>query len=189
LGNAIIEAGFKPNVAPPKVELNFFLNKIATACRHYGKIPTFAELRLYGRTDEDFPSKTTFANHFRSKEIMLTQLSEWLQQNGDFADVAAMIPASVNPALDSRCVSDGYVYLIQSGKHYKIGRSDDIERRMKEIRIALPDTAKMVHNIRTDDPAGIEAYWHRRFANRRANGEWFTLSTADVAAFKKRKFQ
>jgi hypothetical protein len=81
-----------------------------------------------------------------------------------------------------------FVYLMKSGRFYKIGRTNALGRRERELVIQMPERAKVVHSIKTDDPSGIEEYWHRRFKDRRRNGEWFDLDGKDVAAFCRRRF-
>lgn len=191
-GDALAEAGFSPNAIQAKFDGDSLLRHVAEAYRHFGHVATDGELRLYGRTHPTFPSHSTISNHFSGKAGLIAAVRAYVADRPEFADVAALLPAGTAPPPELRRrakVSDGSVYLIQSGPHYKIGRSDELERRVKEIRVALPDAATLVHTITTDDPSGIEAYWHRRFADRRANGEWFKLTSTDVMAFKRRKFQ
>ncbi|MGL5363632.1 MAG: GIY-YIG nuclease family protein, partial [Bosea sp. (in: a-proteobacteria)] len=120
---------------------------------------------------------------------MRVKLRSWAASNAEYADLLPFLsPEQELPEPKQVASKEGWVYLLQSSAHYKIGRSDQLEKRVKQITIALPEATVMVHAIRTDDPVGIEGYWHGRFADRRANGEWFKLSKADILAFKKRKF-
>ncbi len=190
--DAISDAGLQTNSKQGKLGEQFVFEKLAAAFRHFGCIPTSAEMRLYGNIDRDFPSHSTINNHFRTKAEMLDRFASWIARNGGYSDVATMLgdrSASTQAESKSGSLVEGLVYLIRSGSHYKIGRSEELERRVKEIRIALPEAAILVHAIRTDDPPGIEAYWHKRFADRRANGEWFRLTATDVASFRRRKYQ
>jgi len=187
-GDALLEAGFAPNELQQKFDSNKLLQKIADAARHYKHIPSAPEMMLYRQLDPAFPNPKTISLHYRKPEL-IEALRAWVTVNTDYADVTAMLP--VQPGVETRSSKriDGFVYLIRSGAHYKIGRSDELEKRVKEIRVALPDSVTLEHSIRTDDPSGIESYWHRRFEDKRANGEWFKLDRADVAAFKRRKYQ
>jgi hypothetical protein len=72
-------------------------------------------------------------------------------------------------------------------KRFKIGKADIVGRRTKQVGVNLPEELTLIHAISTDDAYGIEAYWHRRFAEKRRGGEWFALTADDVRAFKRRK--
>jgi hypothetical protein len=192
-GDALVEAGFGPNEWTQKLDTKAVLDAVIVMCRYYKKVPTRSEVDLYSRSNPGFPGYTTIRGHFESQTGLVRALRERASESESYSDLAAMLPTDIPIASKATIATskkpDGFVYLIKSGDSYKIGRSDDLERRVKEIRISLPDKASLFHTIRTDDPSGIEAYWHRRFEAKRANGEWFKLSPQDVAAFKKRKFQ
>ena len=189
-GDALVEAGFAANDFTARSDSEFLLSKLAEAYRHYGRVATHGELRLYRQRDPAFPWTQTLDNNFGTKPAMIEALRDWLTGREEYADIAAILPIGAAPkAVRRGRAKDGSVYLIKSGPHYKIGRSDELERRVKEIRIALPDAATLEHAITTDDPSGIEAYWHKRFSDKRRNGEWFRLDIQDVAVFRKRKFQ
>jgi hypothetical protein len=192
-GDALRDAGFDPNEKQGRTDRDQMIAQLCKATRHFGRVPTYAEMRMFGRTVPGFPAHSTVSNTFPSKADLTVAMRDWIAGHPEFEDLFPILPArdETSHVAAPRATSaiEGFVYLIKSGEFYKVGRSDDAERRFKQITVALPDKAELFHTIRTDDPPGIEAYWHRRFADRRANGEWFKLTPQDVAAFRKRKFQ
>ena len=187
-GDALRAAGYEPNAMRGRLASEQVIRKYAEAVRYFGRIPTVIEVRMYARNRPDFPGHSTFGNHFGNKKGLVVALAKLVRDDHEFADLAALLPELIQDAA-SDLPKDGSVYLIRSGNHYKIGRSDRLERRVQQIGIAPPEQTELEHTIRTDDPPGIEAYWHRRFAARRSNGEWFRLTKADVRAFRRRRFQ
>lgn len=193
-GDALTEAGFAPNAWVGRTDQTAAIEAFIASCRHYGRFPTFDEYGLYRRSQPGLPSAKAVRQALGGRDALVAALADYARER-DAADILPMLPDVATPPAASSLgttrdsAKEGFVYLIRSGEFFKIGRSDDIERRVREIRVALPDKAELVHSIRTDDPPGIEGYWHRRFAGRRANGEWFRLTSLDVSAFRKRKFQ
>lgn len=78
----------------------------------------------------------------------------------------------------------GVVYLLKSGSNYKIGQTIKLDKRLKQVKLLLPDPVTVEHKILTNDPAELERLWHRRFASKRKGGEWFELDDKDVADFR-----
>lgn len=189
--DALAEAGFAANAWNQKTDTNEVVRQIAELTRELQRLPTRSEIRMRRQTHPEFPAHSTVSAHLRTNADMVQALLQFAEKEKGWIDLPEYLPAiekvPIAPRNGNRV--DGHVYLLKSGGHYKIGRSDEIERRFREIKLALPESVTLVHSIQTDDPSGIEAYWHRRFADRRANGEWFSLTGNDVHAFCRRTFQ
>jgi hypothetical protein len=153
------------------------------------------EMRLHKRSNPQFPNEKGF-ERFGTKAQLAARVIAYCRSKSGFEDVTAICKeiSDKEPARPETSTSPpddyGFVYLLKSGRYYKIGRSNAAGRRERELDIQLPEKATNIHVIRTDDPKGIEAYWHNRFAAKRIrpSAEWFNLDSADIAAFRRRKF-
>lgn len=187
--DALADAGFAPNALVTKRDSAELLHQVADLCRLLGKMPTYIDMRMHVRKDASFPNDKTVAKHFGNMTELTATLRR-LAEDPAYGDLNALLPAANEiEEISVKKGTDGFVYLLKSGSHYKIGCTTNLERRIKEVTVAMPEAITLVHSIRTDDPPGIEAYWHKRFVDRRANGEWFKLSIDDLKAFRRRTFQ
>jgi Meiotically Up-regulated Gene 113 (MUG113) protein len=193
--DAQIEAGFVPNKLQAAIGEEVLLESFISVMRELGRFPTVAELRLKHARDAGFPSEKTFGTRFGGQAALASRLLQYCGEHSGYQDVVKLCEARASKPLedgalltsDPVAVELGHVYLLRSGRYSKIGRSNAVGRREYELAIQLPERAEIIHSIKTDDPAGIEAYWHSRFATKRKGGEWFALGPADVQAFKRRK--
>jgi len=80
-GDALVEAGYRPNDWTGRLDQQMLLEKLSEACRHYRKFPTTAEIELYRRSNPDMPPSKTYRSHFKTKNDMLVSLREWLDEN------------------------------------------------------------------------------------------------------------
>jgi hypothetical protein len=154
-------------------------------------------MKMKAHSDDSFPSLITIYKRIgNSKSKRAEKIRAYCAGKDEYEDIVTMCddvsdnrdsePEGTD-ALSSE-TNMGFVYLMKSGKYYKIGRSVSVGQRERQLAIQLPDKTATVHSIVTDDPVGIEAYWHKRFERKRKNGEWFDLDKTDINAFRRRKF-
>lgn len=190
------EVGFQPNQLNTARTDEDLLNNLAGLVRELGRFSVVSEIRLKARMDPGFPSHNTF-RRFGGTRALAAKLQRFCTDRGE-THLAELCLAAAKPddeagtseqgSAEADVAQPGYVYLMRAGRFYKIGRTNAVGRRERELTIQLPEAAKVLHSIKTDDPTGIEDYWHRRFRDRGKNGQWFELSAQDLAAFRRRKF-
>ena len=188
---AVEAAGLEPNRLQVAFNTSELLAKLAVLTRQLGKFPTKGDLKVARSKDGSIPS---YEAYVRLGEQLYNRipgiLLKFCHYQKDFADVIPLVESRIpsesvgeKQSIKAPQKVAGYVYLAKHGQDYRVGRSNDVVRRGREISLILPQELEHVHIIETDDPPGIERYWHERFKDRRIRGEWFRLTREDVAAF------
>ena len=193
-GDAVREAGLEPNTLNKRFDDDELLETYVELVASLGHVPTNAELRLQRERDPAFPNAKVF-QRLGSKAAPVDRAVAYCAERGTHPDalgILSLAKGKVPSPSDSEEATSpsayGFVYLAQGHRgEYKIGRTNLVDRRLGELGAMAPIEYQLVHEIKTDDPAGVESYWHRRFADRRMRGEWFKLTAADVRAFKRWK--
>ena len=193
-GDAVREAGCESNLFSTSYDPEVLIRKYIDLIRELQSFPIEGQLMVKRKGDKTFPDRSAF-KRLGPKSQRAARVLEYCRTHEGFEDIVPFCAQAITVRpLDAGEESTeghslGYVYLVRHGarREYRIGRTNNPIRREGEISIELPEQLEPVHRIKTDDPAGVEHYWHVRFAEKRKNGKWFSLSTEDVRAFKKCK--
>jgi hypothetical protein len=198
-GDAQREAGFQPNTLNAAYDDDFLIERYVGLTRALGHVPTRADMRIAREeSDQEFPNFKVY-ERFGSKAELLTRIVAYCKDRSDNADVLAIIELEhtavphdaafeTSAPLTDEAARVGFVYLVQGHRgEFKIGRTNLVDRRLSELGTTAAVEQTLIHEIKTDDPVGVESYWHTRFADKRMRGEWFKLAATDVRAFKRWK--
>jgi hypothetical protein len=95
-------------------------------------MPTAPELKLRRREDSTFPSLGVF-QRFGAKATLAGKIADYCRDRADHADVLEIVMPLLVQAPDQDHVEEsagdaarhGFVYLLKSGRHYKVGHTLD----------------------------------------------------------------
>lgn len=147
--DAQIEAELVPNqFSTPAFEEEWIMEQVIDLIRELGHFPTRPEFKLKRRKDSNFPTDTTLRNRFGKKSEMAAKVSAYCDTKLNHSDVKEICSFIMDSGNNHQSVDDlnsdvssiklGFVYLLRHDKVYKIGKSIDVTRRYKEIKLQMP---------------------------------------------------
>lgn len=68
------------------------------------------------------------------------------------------------------------IYFVRSGDYIKIGISNNVIERVKQIQTCSPLKVELIKFIGVDDELSLEKAFHGKFVADKAEGEWFKIS-------------
>ena len=149
--DAIKEAGFEPNKFQSAYDENYLIEQLIVLIREKKGFPTYSDIRFKSYNTKGYPSHNTF-NSLGKKREMIQKVLAYCQNKPEYQDVvkicnAVPIPIKKQDENDSKEDESkfGYVYLMKSGRFYKIGKSYHVGRREYEVGIQLPEPTETIH--------------------------------------------
>src|SRR5260370_17416672 len=161
--DVLAEGGFPANQMNPRRPDDDMLQRLAEFVRELGHYPVIAELKMKASADKTFPSPKTF-DRFGGKRGVAARLQAFALERG-MDDVAALCGPvltgdgeDVSAKATPEAAPVGGVYLVKSGRFYKVGGSNAAGRRQYEWATRLPAKATLVHPIPTHRPPAPELH-------------------------------
>jgi predicted GIY-YIG superfamily endonuclease len=80
---------------------------------------------------------------------------------------------------------DLYLYIIEckqnDGIVYKIGVTNDLQQRIKNVRTGNPNPVEYVYNEQNNNAYKLEKWLHSQLSEHRLEGEWFkNITVKDI---------
>ncbi len=76
------------------------------------------------------------------------------------------------------------IYIVKTNEFYKIGRTNNIKRRIKELESLNPFDVELILYQKKLYSKTVEAFLHAEFRDKNIKGEWFKLSELDLMLIK-----
>lgn len=78
------------------------------------------------------------------------------------------------------------IYFIQAGENgpIKIGRSNDVEKRLKQLQTASAEKLKILWKYDVENDKKVESELHKQLQHERIDGEWFRPSEEVLRTIK-----
>lgn len=71
------------------------------------------------------------------------------------------------------------IYIIQNNERFKIGRTNNIKKRLQNLQTGSSSQLLLRTSIQTNRDNILESRLHQLFSTRRILGEWFVLNSDD----------
>jgi hypothetical protein len=143
-GDAVRDAGFEPNAMTSAYAADDLIHTLIALIRELGHFPVAQELKLRARNDPNFPDPKTFRTRFGNKARLVETIQNFCADRPEYTDVMSICSEIVPPRIGvterdtvDSIIIFGFVYLIRAGRSYKIGRTNSVGRRERELVVKI----------------------------------------------------